>query len=140
MRCYHAHRWSEGGLCKNCGAPTEYRFCSPDCQKSYWDKNNDGSHQRRYWERKIGIMRMLGARCSVCGNEDLRVLDIHHIDPTQKVIPADRQYSWTRRLRDWDANLENLELLCANCHRIHTWDQMGYGVGLELDEFSLEQS
>ena len=27
---------------------------------------------------------------------------------------------------DYGEYKDNLELLCANCHRIHTWEQMGY--------------
>ena len=73
----------------------------------------------------------LGGKCARCGIDDLRVLELHHIDPSQKVKPDKRQYNWAHRLKDWDANTENLELLCANCHRLQTWEDRGWGVGLE---------
>jgi len=77
------------------------------------------------------IMVALGGKCAVCGNDDFRCLDIHHIDPALKTRPKDGIYIMSRRLKDWDANKGNLELLCANCHRLHTWEQRGYGLGID---------
>ena len=125
--CYQAHRWEQDGKCKHCGKKSVTRFCSPDCQKAYWNRNGYVlQKKRRLWERKLEIITELGGKCARCGNADLRVLDLHHIDPTKKVIPKNRQYTWLRRLADWKKNKGNLELICANCHRIHTWDQLGF--------------
>jgi len=126
--CYHASRWGHTGTCANCGNPAETKFCSPDCQKDFWNKKGyELQKKRRNWERKLALIRELGGKCAGCGIEDIRVLDIHHIDQTTKVTPQKRSYNWTRRFADWEANTGNLEVLCANCHRVHTWEQMGYG-------------
>lgn len=77
-------------------------------------------------ERKNEIMNKLGGKCKDCGIVDFRVLEINHIDRTRKVRPKKLHYTMGNRLREWSNNLNNLELLCANCHRIHTWEQMGY--------------
>lgn len=61
------------------------------------------------------------------GATDIRILDINHIDRKLKKRPKKLQYTWQRRLKEWKQNKKNLEILCANCHRIHTWLQMGWG-------------
>ena len=80
----------------------------------------------------IGGMRIafekLGGKCVKCGINDIRVLDINHKDPTKKERPKDGKYNWTRRFKEWNKNIGNIELLCSNCHRIHTWKQRNFGV------------
>ena len=131
MTCYHAARWGHSGKFYNCGKPADTKFCIPKCQKDYWYKHDQEfkeSRKQSIWDRKIKLIQSLGGKCSVCGNDDIRVLDINHIDQSTKVTPKKRQYTWARRFRDWEINRDNLEILCANCHRIHTWKQMNYGI------------
>lgn len=56
--------------------------------------------------------------CSVCGYEDYRALDFHHIDPSTKIDTiaqlCNRSVAW-RRIEE---ELKKCELICANCHRI----------------------
>jgi len=78
-------------------------------------------------ERKNEIIKYLGGKCSKCGTKDIRVLEINHKDRSKKKRPPKLHYTMGNRLREWSKNIDNLELLCANCHRIHTWEQMGYG-------------
>ena len=129
--CYLENRWKQNGMCNNCGKPTTTRFCSKECQKYYWDNNSYRIYdkQNRYWKRKIKVLEHLGGKCVNCGNDDIRVLDINHKIPEQKAIAKHGGYSWSHRLKDWESNLDSLEILCANCHRIHTWDQRNYGNG-----------
>lgn len=128
MACYHADRWGYTGNCHNCGKPAKTKYCTPECQKDYWNKNGyQLGAKGRYWKRKINLIKSLGGKCVICGNNDIRVLDIHHINSEKKKIPKDKMYNWTRRFRDWEANDGNLEILCANCHRIHTWNDRGFG-------------
>jgi hypothetical protein len=130
--CYLAHRWSRDKTCKNCGKACEIRYCSPECQKSYWNKHGGAIHKHpKNWKRKIDLLRSLGGKCSICGFDDVRALDIDHVDPATKV-KAKTGYSWGRRFKDWTANAGNLRILCANCHRLHTWEQRGYGRGISL--------
>jgi hypothetical protein len=30
-------------------------------------------------------------------------------------------------LKDWEVNRDNIELLCANCHRLHNWETQYFG-------------
>lgn len=126
--CYIAHRWGKSGTCKQCGKACESRFCSPTCQKTYWNLHGYRTHKHASnWKRKFRLIESLGGQCVKCGFADYRALDINHIDPTAKRRPKGGSYTWPRRFSDWAANAGNLELLCANCHRLHTWEQRGFG-------------
>lgn len=126
--CYLAHRWPNSGKCKECGKPSKTRFCKPRCQKDYWNKHGYNVHRHASnWTKKFALIAALGGQCAECGFSDHRALDIDHIDPTKKLRPKDGHYTWGRRFADWKANKENIRLLCANCHRLHTWKSRGFG-------------
>ena len=138
--CYQRSRWGTHKKCNWCGKDSRgKKFCTPACQRSYWNKNDYivGNKRKRIWERKIAIVEKLGGKCRECGISDIRVLEINHIDKEKKERPPKREYNWTRRLKEWEKNMSNLELLCANCHRRHTWEQMGWGVGLDKEYYEI---
>ncbi len=130
-KCYILSRWGKEYKCRFCGEETTgTRFCNPKCQHKFWNKNIYRLlSKKRYWLRKKEIIEKLGGKCVKCGATDYRILDINHIDRKLKRRPTNkkRTYTWTYRIKEWNRNIKNLELLCANCHRIHTWKQMGYG-------------
>ena len=49
----------------------------------------------------------------------------------QKIKAKKGEYTWSHRFKDWESNKSNLEILCSNCHRIHTWEQRNYGIASE---------
>ena len=125
--CYLKNRFGTG-KCKFCGKSSKYAYCSDRCRKDYWNKNEYKLlKKKRLWERKLEIIKKLGGKCVKCSNSDIRCLDINHIDRNKKKRPKNKTYTWQYRLKEWSANMDNLELLCANCHRIHTYKQMKYG-------------
>lgn len=80
---------------------------------------------KRYVRAKKAVFEALGNRCSRCGIADPAVLVVHHKNPSLKT-PIEKarsqksnKFSGMRNVLYWEAllkNLENLELLCANCH------------------------
>lgn len=64
--------------------------------------------------------------CADCGEADLRVLDLDHDDPADKVTEVGRllasALSWERIA----AEIEKCTVRCANCHRRRTAEQLGY--------------
>ena len=130
LSCYHKARWKSKGICKYCGKKTKQPlYCSDKCRKDYWNKNGYALlTKKRVWARKTELIKKLGSKCIKCGISDIRVLDINHKDPSKKERPKDRKYNWTRRFKEWNKNFNNIELLCANCHRILTWQQRNFGI------------
>jgi len=103
---------------------------------SYYDRNKE--RKKRYSRnRQRGLYykvfkRRYKGRCVQCGNVDYRVLDFDHIDPASKVDSisglVSRGSAWWRI----EAELQKCQLLCANCHRIKTFEkQARYDFELE---------
>jgi hypothetical protein len=58
--------------------------------------------------------------CSKCGNDDYRVLEFHHIQEKEFNIgdSINRGFSKEKILLE----IKKCEILCANCHRIETYE------------------
>ena len=75
---------------------------------------------QRWINRKVKYINLLGGKCERCGltlnNSHYSVFEFHHVDPSTK------EYVWTKlRLFSDDRiknELDECQLLCANCHRI----------------------
>lgn len=125
--CYLAARWKRTPACERCGKDCQHRFCSDECRNAHWAEHSHAVHKHPgNWKRKLALIKDLGGKCESCGIDDYRVLDIDHIDPTKK-LRFKQGRVWSYRFKDWAANAGNLRLLCANCHRLRTWAQMGHG-------------
>lgn len=123
--CYREHRFRTGTKCPTCGKkpPRGRRFCNKGCWRGHWYRREGERYERRkahYAERKKAIIDGLGGKCCRCGNDDPRVLDVDHIDAKKKLRPKHRNYPTPIRVQLWEKETGNLQILCANCHRIKT--------------------
>jgi hypothetical protein len=64
--------------------------------------------------------------CEICGESDPVVLEFDHINREEKSKPVSRiisgHASWPKVLEE----ISKCRVLCANCHRRHTYDQLGH--------------
>lgn len=68
--------------------------------------------------RKIKIIESMGGGCVICGYSKCKnVLELHHIDPTQKEVQISDLMKSPRKIFILLKELEKCVLLCANCHR-----------------------
>jgi hypothetical protein len=90
----------------------------------YWSivKNNPEEYaklikKRRIYQRtkRIKMIELLGKKCIKCGMDDMRTLEIHHINGKKK----GEQFT-TMKIKEFKMRIEKEEfmLLCANCHHI----------------------
>jgi len=115
--------------------PADYRHCkkckelvSKDLfykDKSQWDGldrvckhcNLDRMVSRRY-AKKLAIVEYLGGACVKCGAtlEDIHwtAFDCNHIDPSQKSFAIGSAGHNIENIKD---ELDKCELVCSNCHR-----------------------
>lgn len=127
QQCYFDARWKANN-CRYCEKPiTQNRYCDVKCRNAFWSKNEYRLlKKKRLWERKRALVSELGGKCENCGTSDERILDIDHIDASKKIKVPKNLYTMSSRLVAWSKEKDNLRLLCANCHRIRTWEQFDY--------------
>jgi len=116
--CYLKKRWGNKNKCIECGKDHPTRFCSKKCFYRF--------HGRRVVLRarqdRLEIIIQLGGKCVACGFSDVRALDIDHVDRARKFKM--KSYPLQRRVSDWKKNIEHIQILCANCHRIDTQENV----------------
>ena len=64
--------------------------------------------------------------CITCGENDIRVLELDHIDSSQKTFNISQA---VRIGKTWQQVLEEIkkcQILCANCHKIKTAEEFGW--------------
>ena len=81
-------------------------------------------HNAKRIADRIEAINHYGGRCSVCGITDQRVLHFHHRLGNGKEHRQDPIYKrdavrWFK-LNNWP---EGFEILCANCHAIHHFEE-----------------
>ncbi len=123
--CYLDHRNGINTECPACGklVARGRRYCSRDCWLKRWHRSGSDRHEKRqimYWKRKLSIITALGGKCAHCGINDWRVLEVDHINPAKKKRPRKWTHRSPTRFSLWAQEIDNLQLLCANCHRIKT--------------------
>ena len=100
---------------------------------AYKDKDKQRAFQRAYQakrraEHKKTVLEMFGGGCMECGYSNILALQIDH-------VVAIRRKSRDTRNSDSGANLwrkvaigevseESVQLLCANCHAIKTYNEL----------------
>lgn len=86
--------------------------------------------RKRHWLVKMECIDRLGGICNICGyKEDLRALQVDHIDPKEKRFKVVSLSSWSGSLTTGQLSskaieeLSKCQLLCANCHAIKSSDE-----------------
>jgi 5-methylcytosine-specific restriction endonuclease McrA len=106
--------------CKAC-----YRAQRQLNYSSHYAKYRD-LYIRRAKNRREMLSYLSNKVCNDCGESDIRVLELDHIDPTQK------KFSISQAVKlgyDWNSVVEELkkcQILCANCHKKRTAAQFGW--------------
>jgi 5-methylcytosine-specific restriction endonuclease McrA len=82
-------------------------------------KREAEASKRRYIRLKQEAITILGGKCCRCSCDDIRCLEIDHIIP----VRGDRNVYGVKLYRSiTQGNTENLQVLCANCHAIKTYE------------------
>jgi hypothetical protein len=69
--------------------------------------------------------------CVDCGQQDIRVLEFDHVDPSTKSFCVGRGVTDGRGLKSIQAEIAKCEVRCCNCHRIRTREEHHYRGGQE---------
>lgn len=71
------------------------------------------------------LLALFGSACRRCGNDDRRVLELDHVNgggTAERLADLRRGIHDRRFIEHVRADLASYQLLCANCHRIKTWE------------------
>jgi hypothetical protein len=109
---------------KKDGLSIECRSCSNARGKKHYQKNRE-----RYIARAMAgrpslkgkcydYVKSLNPKCQHCGEDDIRCIDWHHVDPTTKVATISRLMQ-TGEFQKLLLEIPKCIPLCANCHRKH---------------------
>src|SRR3990172_11660060 len=104
-----------------------------------WTKEQHSAYHKDYYQKRKDYYRDKSRRtvarnrnilngwksshpCTVCGESDIRCLDVHHPDPTTKKRYNFRSTGIAQKLSGYGAEtllkeLATCQSLCANCHR-----------------------
>ena len=96
------------------------KYCSRKCRIStpeYKAGRAEYNKERRLWIEEYKLEH----GCCKCGyKEHAAALDFNHINPLEKSFGIGESMSKSRELVE--AEIAKCEVLCANCHRIHTYE------------------
>jgi hypothetical protein len=114
--------------CSVCGISyTPKRSTSKYCSQKCKSKHNLESKNKHNREKRVRVRQVLNEiklekGCAECGyNKHPAALDFNHRDPSTKLFTISQ--SMLRPLAQLLAEAEKCDVLCANCHRIHTHEQ-----------------
>lgn len=115
--------------CKDCYKEHRKKYYSEHYYK-YHDaylaraKNYRTKIKTEYREKMLEYLS--SKSCVDCGEADIVVLELDHIDPTTKSFSISQAVRLGRR---WDEVLEEIkkcQVLCSNCHKRRTAQQYGW--------------
>lgn len=87
------------------------------CKACYFNSK----YTRRSENREWFIEYRKSLKCISCGNDDHRVLEFHHRDPSvkEKAVTLMMYHSREKIKKE----IEKCDVLCANCHRILHYEE-----------------
>ena len=80
---------------------------------------------------------IFGSACQRCGNDDWRVLELDHINGggnADRVAGKLSRHYGRAYIEHVKAHRAEFQLLCANCHRIKTWEDRDRARGTPMPE------
>ena len=110
------------GNCKEC--QKEYNRLHYPKTKEKWAESRRFHSNKVLQENKQFLLEYLSSHpCVDCGNNDIRVLEFDHLPGTTKLKDISALLSYTRATLV--AEIAKCQVLCANCHRIKTFERAG---------------
>ena len=116
---------SKDGLaswCRECFADrAKVRYAENSAERDRINRNRKAARDRNQKNLREFLQ---GKSCADCGFSDWRVLEFDHRDPEEKsfnVANMVRAWSWKNILKE----IEKCDVVCANCHRIRTYNTFG---------------
>ena len=119
--------------CKDCwlNIRREWRKNNPERYKQHYTEYNSKNMsrisagvKRRYYELKVKVIAILGGKCVYCGCDDLRFLEINHIEGGGNKEKKAAKIFGRAYMREFYLSIINgerkdVELVCGPCNKLH---------------------
>ena len=109
------------------GRRPDCRSCRSVVSKREWENLPEGVRAgriartlERKRERQMIVLRAFESGCVDCGNLDVRVLEFDHLGDKEANVAYLVHSGTVEKLL---AELEKCDVVCANCHKIRTYDR-----------------
>lgn len=124
----------ENRICKKCGQTkllvefanagtiNDVKYFRHLCIPCY----SKSKHKRKESIRKAYYDYKKTLKCAKCGNDDYRVLEFDHLDKNDKSYNVGEGLKKGFGFESILQEIEKCQVLCANCHRIKTFEE---GIG-----------
>jgi hypothetical protein len=118
--------------CKECKRSIDKKFYEgSDVRKQTMRENTRRAKERN---RRYVWKYLESHPCVECGEGDPRVLDFDHLDRSTKRDTMASLKRSSRSIKTLDEEIAKCRVLCANCHRKHTYDQLGWSTYFTEEE------
>ncbi len=114
LACYKAHR------------STYYKEHYQKYHEKYLLRAKLRHEGLRNAHRAFMLTYMSDKACVICGEVDIRVLELDHLDPSKKKFSVSQAAARGFNIEDVVLEIKKCRVLCANCHKKHTAQQMGW--------------
>lgn len=92
-----------------------------EAQNKHYINNKEAYKERTIKKRKLRkewFSNFLSTKqCIICGESCNAVLDLHHIDPTEKEETVSKLIAELRSFKRIISEIQKCVILCSNCHR-----------------------
>jgi|SRR5687767_4324495 len=115
--------------CRDCMHGFNKRYFDGDARERHLQQVNERKQEARQFARDYVYAYLLTHPCTKCGESDVRVLEFHHRDKSEKDMAIAAMVSGGFSIARIQAEIEKCDFLCANCHRKITVEERGWFKG-----------
>jgi len=100
------------------------KYAKPQSKKGIARPNSTEASKKTQHMTRVRALMLLGGKCETCGINDMRVLQVDHVDNNGAAERREigRGYAMMKRVL---ANPSAYRCLCANCHAIRHSKEIG---------------
>lgn len=105
-------------ICKECWKEIRKKSYNKN-KKTTLDRNKRNKKKSRVWYNEFKS----NLKCNRCPENHPACLEFHHVDPTKKEFTISILIGTTYSIKKIIKEIEKCEILCANCHRKHHYEE-----------------
>ena len=115
--------------CRECVHGFNKKYFEGPAKERHLQQVNERKQEAREFAREYVINYLLTHLCEECGESDIRVLEFHHRNGSEKEKAVAALVSSGYSVARIQEEINRCRVLCANCHRKVTVEERGWFKG-----------